>query len=47
MACPVTTWRAVSTMHEKPANPKGIIQFDIVEAFGRCICQHQMSLEPR
>jgi len=22
---------------------KGIIQFDIVEAFGRCICQHQMS----
>lgn len=24
---------------------KGIIQFDIVEAFGRCICQHQMSHE--
>lgn len=22
---------------------KGIIQFDVVEAFGRCICQHQMS----
>ncbi|CAE8693924.1 unnamed protein product, partial [Polarella glacialis] len=22
---------------------KGLIQFDIVEAFGRCICQHQMS----
>lgn len=22
---------------------KGIIQFDIVEGFGRCICQHQMS----
>lgn len=22
---------------------QGIIQFDIVEAFGRCICQHQMS----
>jgi len=22
---------------------KGIIQFDIVESFGRCICQHQMS----
>ncbi|CAJ1375049.1 unnamed protein product [Effrenium voratum] len=22
---------------------KGVIQFDIVEAFGRCICQHQMS----
>jgi hypothetical protein len=24
---------------------KGIIQFDVVEAFGRCICQHQMSHE--
>lgn len=22
---------------------KGLIQFDVVEAFGRCICQHQMS----
>lgn len=22
---------------------QGLIQFDIVEAFGRCICQHQMS----
>mmetsp|Transcript_54235 Transcript_54235/g.129254 ORF Transcript_54235/g.129254 Transcript_54235/m.129254 type:complete len:735 (-) Transcript_54235:86-2290(-) len=22
---------------------KGIIQFDVVEAFGRCICQHQLS----
>lgn len=22
---------------------KGIIQFEVVEAFGRCICQHQMS----
>jgi hypothetical protein len=22
---------------------KGIIQYDVVEAFGRCICQHQMS----
>lgn len=22
---------------------KGLIQFDVIEAFGRCICQHQMS----
>jgi len=22
---------------------KGLIQFEIVETFGRCICQHQMS----
>mmetsp|Transcript_40622 Transcript_40622/g.91633 ORF Transcript_40622/g.91633 Transcript_40622/m.91633 type:complete len:740 (-) Transcript_40622:113-2332(-) len=22
---------------------KGVIQFDVVEAFGRCICQHQLS----
>jgi len=22
---------------------KGIIQFDVIEAFGRCICQHQLS----
>merc|ERR1719482_1899056 len=22
---------------------KGLIQFDIVESFGRCICKHQMS----